>query len=235
MPEYSSVDTEVIVTVESTGKRKRGTSSDVATALRDSKIPIQIVPFAVPYYKNRPQKLAGLDWAEAILYQHGLKMADWYNIPQLIDTFGLKIHLSVEEVREQLLKFATQLGYEGWVLKEYQYNGWYKVKHAKTVDCIIVGVNPGKGKFKDMVGSLKVALLLKNNARVEVASVSGMTDTQRRTLTQMWEKRSLLSRVVEVKYQELGSQKRLRHPRFSRMRPDKPLKECTYDQLENNC
>ena len=225
MPPYSSVDAEIIV--------PGGTSSDVATALRDENIPIDLITFAIPMYKGKMQVDKDLGWANTVASAHGLIFAKWFSCAALRRELGFEPD-DYETVRDMLVDKAVGMGYEGFVLKQTQYKGWYKVKQSQMVDCIIVGVVAGEGKYTDQIGALVVAVL-ENKNQVIIANVSGMIDAERLALTHLWKKNKLFGKVVEVKYQEVGSKGRLRHPRFSRMRPDKPAKDCTINQLIDNC
>ena len=227
MPPYSSVDAEIIV--------PNGTSSDVATALRDPSIPIDAITFAIPMYKGEMQPDKDLGWANKIASSHGLLFARWFSCAALRQELRFTLCDSDETIRELLVDKAVDMGYEGFVLKQTQYKGWYKVKKNQMIDCIITGIVEGKGKFAGQIGALVVSVSHPYQGLITVANVSGMTDAERLELTKLWDKNKLSGKVVEVKYQEVGSRGRLRHPRFSRMRSDKPAKDCTADQLIDNC
>ena len=108
-----------------------------------------------------------------------------------------------------------------------QYGKWYKLKRENTVDCVVTNIIPGKGKFANMAGAVVCSLYDTDGALFEVASVSGMDDATRAAIS-----RRDIGRVVEVKYQMVGSRGRLTHPRFVRWRDDKPKNECTISQIE---
>lgn len=226
LPNNSSVDAEIIV--------PGGTSSDVATALRDSTIPIEIVVFAIPRFMGTMMEEKRLSWASEKAEKYGFIFAEWYSYRDLSDKLQLE-DLDFESTKENLLGMAKSLSYEGWVLKQTQYSGWFKVKEVQMVDAIIMDVVPGKGKFRGLIGALVVCVWDDRELK-PIANVSGMTDLERATLTRQLEfHRNLLGKVVEVKYQEVGSKGRLRHPRYSRLRTDKLAEDCTIDQLTNNC
>ena len=227
MPDYTSVDAEIIV--------PGGTSSDVATALRDENKPMTIITFAIPCYRAVMQENKTLEWANKIADRYGLVFAEWFSCPDLRKELGFTLCDSDETLREILLDKAISLGYEGFVLKQTQYRGWFKIKETQTVDCIITGIIEGEGKYLGQIGALIVGLHKPKSGLAIIANVSGMTDAKRLELTHLWEKNKLFGKVVEVKYQEVGSKGRLRHPRYSRMRPDKPAKQCVYSQLADNC
>lgn len=108
---------------------------------------------------------------------------------------------------------------EGIVLKNEQYSDMYKWKPMRSCDLRIVGATPGRGKYVGTVGALTCADGLGNI----VANVSGMTDAQRHSMHQLHCDNKLVGLIVEVKYQYVGSQGRLRHPVFLRFREDKDV------------
>jgi hypothetical protein len=103
---------------------------------------------------------------------------------------------------------ARELKIEGFVLKA---SDWYKFKVENTCDLKVTGIKLGEGKYTGHCGAL-----LCSDKNGEVASVGGMTDEIRFKISYFD-----IGRIVEVKYQEIGSQGRLRHPRFVRWRDDK--------------
>ena len=110
---------------------------------------------------------------------------------------------------------------EGYVFKDGNMLNFRKWKPVLTVDAVVTDIVPGKGKYAGMVGALEVSV----EGRV-IATASGFTDEVRATLGP-----HNIGMVVEVAYQYVGSQGRLRHPRFERFRDDKLPSQCTLDQL----
>ena len=110
--------------------------------------------------------------------------------------------------------------FDGVVFKNGMYSEWGKLKHRKTVDCVVTGLMPGKGKYKGMVGSLACSV-----HGIEIAKAAMMPDEIRAEITE-----NDIGRVVEVEYERVASQGRLRHPRFLRWRDDKRPDQCTVDQ-----
>lgn len=119
----------------------------------------------------------------------------------------------------------VSLGGEGVMLKnpdgyyhvgKRRANTWYKVKAFDTVDCRIVGFEPGKGKYEGAIG----ALVLQDPTGRELR-ISGMTDSQRNDMTVYFRER-YAGKVCEVRFfGKVGSAKDgYRHPQFVRMRPD---------------
>jgi ATP-dependent DNA ligase len=97
------------------------------------------------------------------------------------------------------------------------YGDWLKVKPKLTLDLVCTGLLPGVGKYWGKVGSIRVA----TREGIELARVSGMSDEIRDSI-----RLSDIGRVCEVAYERLGSQGRLRHPRFVMWRDDKTAEQC---------
>jgi len=218
LPPCTSVDVEI--TAEGALRHK------VTTALRDPAAPIHITAFAVPWFEGNDCRTGALEAAEGICLENGIPFAPFLNAEPWANA------LSTIEIRETLLNTARELGIEGWVLKSGgQYGKWYKLKLERTVDAFIVGVRPGRGKYTGMVGSLELAVYDDDSAVRVIANASGMTDEQRQEMTRLRDLNELVDRVVEVKYQMVGSAGRLVHPRFMRWRDDKRATACDLTQL----
>ena len=133
---------------------------------------------------------------------------------------------------------------EGVVYKDGNLWNWSKRKAEPTTDLIIIGYTegrPGKtGKMLGKVGALKLGLyippymdeyatggtvMLGNRMFSYVCNCSGMDDAVRDEITA--NRDAYLGKVVEVRYQYVGSGGGLRHPRFVRFRDDKRPEECT--------
>lgn len=119
---------------------------------------------------------------------------------------------------------VLELGGEGTMLKnpdgiyhmgKRRANTWYKLKGFDTIDCKVIGYDPGKGKYEGMVGALVVT-----DPQGQEIRVSGMSDHERIAMTTAFEKYN--GKMCEVKYfGRVGIDKDgYRHPQFLRMRPD---------------
>lgn len=113
-------------------------------------------------------------------------------------------------------------GCDGTVLKRedslYEFKRtrtWLKVKPVKTFDCLVLGIEPGKGKYVGMVGALPVRM----EGGVPITRVSGMTDAQR---VEWWlHPRKILNKTIEVEARGVHKSGKLIEPRFVRIRDDK--------------
>lgn len=186
-------------------------ASKVSTALANHSNALALIPFAIPVWQDRWQ------------FNVDLFTVKDYVVSKLKLEFPF-FGRYTGQTEEQLLEEAQKAKFEGWVLKEGHYNGWYKVKREKTMDCIVTGFIPGKGKYSGQVGSLICSVYCQSGELIEVAKAGGMTDEERKEINDLY-----LGCVCEIKYQEVASRGRLRHPRFVRWRPDKPKELCTWE------
>lgn len=198
--------------------------SYVATALRNPGDELVITTFAVPFVDGVNISGHNLHKAERVFrsFTHGLDFAPYVYRPNGINSMA-ECHDIVQEFMDN--------GYEGAVLKKSNYFGWWKVKRTDTVDGIITSICPGEGKYHGLVGSVTISLYNSQGKLVEVASAGGMTDEVRHELTRLHLADMLVGRIAVVEYQEVAGQGRLKHPRFSHLRDDKPAGQCTMDQL----
>lgn len=129
-----------------------------------------------------------------------------------------------------LFNYATKNKLEGVVVRDdpgYQ----YKYKVVRELDGVITNWKPGRDRNEGLVGSLNVSLYTDAGTWIEVASAGGMTMSERCRLTRMAKDKTLIGRVVEIRYDRVDAGGRLRFPRFVRLRSDKPKEECRWAQL----
>lgn len=218
LPEYSSVDMEICA--------GQGVRESVITALKDSSLVLRFVAFATPYWDGQDRHWWDISKARERALRAGFQFSKYSLIS------ASEANMPLEEHRKHLVRMAEEQMLEGWILKNKgQCGNWYKVKVEPTIDCVVDGVVPGQGKYENLVGALRLSLY-RGKELVEVATASGMTDEQRREMTGLNQGGRLRGRVVEVRFQRVGSGGRLLHPRFVRWRPDKPAKHCVISQLE---
>ena len=216
LPPLSSVDCELVT----------GSRSSVKTALINPDLPLMIQPFGLGFYDGARVYPKPLHFHDSIMKTHSLEIAQYFCFNDFVKNIPEK------DIGNFLIGKADEMGYEGWILKDGE--KWFKVKKACSVDCIIVGITPGQGKYRKMLGSIICSVYDDDGNLVEVANASGMTDGEREVLTNLHNRARLIGKVVEIGYQIVGSRGRLTHPRFNRMRPDKPQKECTIDQIKES-
>lgn len=111
--------------------------------------------------------------------------------------------------------------YEGIIVKrnsEYQFrrtSDWIKMKPENTMDCKVVKVVLGQGKYANQLGAIEV--IQENGKRCFVGS--GFSDEQRTDYSK--NKKKIEGKVVEIKYQELTEDGIMRFPIFKHIRIDK--------------
>jgi ATP-dependent DNA ligase len=155
--------------------------------------------------------------------------------------------ISLKANEERVVKSQDKIEYyekivsrggEGLILKDITQpygKGWVKWKKYHTLDTVITGFTDANhgvtGKYDGLVGAVCVSVNLGSNKWVEVGQVSGMTDEMRQKISKNPKK--YLGRVLEVKAQEFAKD-RLRHPRWSRLRPDLSPASCTWGKMKSD-
>lgn len=160
--------------------------------------------------------------------------------------------------REHKLAFLHKIwaeGGEGVILKRndslyMSQNLWVKVKREFTADVVIMGyaepdaesvkvngqVSVTKFKERGWIGAV-IGGQYKDGELTEVARVSGMKDTLREDFSKTTNKslygnQKYVGMVMEIQANEREPSGRFRHPRFSRLRPDKNLGDCIFNLNE---
>ena len=120
-------------------------------------------------------------------------------------------------------------GGEGLIIKDLaspyaagNRTAWQKVKQVETADAVVIGREPGQGKYTGSTGALILGQYDARGALVEVARIAGFSDAVRSTLGS-----TTHGRVVEFRFQSRTTGGRFRHPRFVRFRLDKAPTDCT--------
>lgn len=182
---------------------------------------LQLTPFAVPVCEGKSLKEVELRLAMTWIEGLGFKT------PELI-TFDEDRIIGADEVKFWKEE-AGRRGFEGWVAKLAHHEGWYKIKPLRTVDCIVVDYTISESMT--WFGGLKAIIVAvkKGRSLVTLASVGSGFEGEFRMEC---DPKSLVGKVCEISYDSLAAKGRLKFPRFERWRDDKPVNECTWDQLE---
>jgi len=207
MPDNTVVDGELFVP---------GMHATEVPRMMKSRDPrLSFVAFALPVYDSKCHRLEALSRVRDILRYHS------FEVPI---QFEQASKFTVDDWRA----IAVRHKIEGLVLKEAHWSGWWKVKPYLSLDGYVIGVKPGQGKHEGRVGSMEVAVRRHDQTDFVVADVGTGGDEHWRDLPLD----SVMGRVVEVFYDEVGAGGRLKFPRFARWRDDKDAAECTSDQLQ---
>ncbi len=158
------------------------------------------------------------------------------------------------EEGRKLWDLVKKLNLEGVMAKrkdslyrEGRQDDWLKIKYFKTIDAVIVGYTPGKGKRENTLGAILLALYENHSLRFIGKVGTGFDETLLRHLLSrfkkedgpnvvnppdyevIWVKPEL---VCEVQYLEVTKDMKLRAPSFKRLRMDKSPRSCRIEELQ---
>lgn len=126
-------------------------------------------------------------------------------------------------VPSQLPKLCERIevvGCEGLILKNqaatYTPGGrpnkvWYKVKKRIEFDVVVIGYTPGAGKYSGQIGAIVFGAVDSKGVVQQVAKCSGMTDSERREITE--HQTEYRGRVFVVSCNDLVGSGKYRTPR----------------------
>jgi ATP-dependent DNA ligase len=157
---------------------------------------------------------------------------------RILDEILRGTNLGVEITRadsvEDIIKFRDQCiskGYEGIIVKNPlsrygQANSWLKLKRFDTIDCFVTGFEETPEKKRTGIArSWFLGLYDQSGQIVDIGKVGSFLErVNPRYIT--------IGSVLEVRFQEVTEERKLRAPYILRIRHDKPPTECHVSQIE---
>ncbi|MFE6495849.1 non-homologous end-joining DNA ligase [Streptomyces sp. NPDC057748] len=213
---------------------RMGLTSAAKVARMALLVPAHLVLFDAVYLDGR--SLTGLPYTErrTLLEDLGLDAEHW-STPAAVVGHG-----------EQALEMTRTAGLEGLVAKRLasvyepgvRSRSWVKIRHVRTVDVIVGGWVPGRGRLTGLPGALLVGETHAGGLRYVGSVGTGWSDTERTTLAELLRVAAIdecpfdnapgvagaqwvLPRLVgEVRYTSRTRSGLLRQPSWHRLRPD---------------
>ena len=154
-------------------------------------------------------------------------------LKEILKGTGLEVPYKMARTADKIMEMREEMvkeGREGVVVKNPQStygqpNSWLKLKKFDTVDCFVTGfVETTEMKSTGVPRSWSVAVYDDNGRVVEIGNVGS---TVERVNPRQVKKGS----VIEVRFQEVTKDRKLRAPFILRIRHDKTPEECLLSQL----
>lgn len=189
-------------------------ATSVKTHIISKSKDLRLSAFALPMHNGLDKSQLSVPTSRAMLVTLG------FHVPPTVP---------LSESLDSLLASAMK-GWEGLILKQSNYQGWWKLKHERTVDCVVTGFTKSASTTKyGWLKAVHAAVIKPDGTKTVVASVgTGFTDDFREKVNP----ETLIGKVCEVRYQDVAALGQLKFPRFIRWRDDKNPSDCTADQLE---
>jgi bifunctional non-homologous end joining protein LigD len=146
---------------------------------------------------------------------------------------GLEVEYTLEKTFEGIIARRDEMvkrGREGIMVKNPhstygQRNSWLKLKKFDTVDCFVLGLQETKEmKMTGIARSWSMGVYDDNG---QVVNIGNVGSTVERVDPRQVKKGS----VIEVRFQEVTRERKLRAPFIVRIRHDKTPEECLFSQL----
>lgn len=210
--------------------------SQVPTAIKECPEELRVRALAVAI--NEGKLIMGTD----LDYMQGRRiLRQYFNNDDIVQLHGMLEVDSAENTAlqlEKLLLTAREKRIEGYVLKQYHYNKWYKLKGIQECDAFVTDFKRSKSDTYDgMVTSLLIGMY-DGEEIVEVGRVSGLNDILKSEITRALEQygrtpeNEYYHRCLRVTYQEVTVNGNIKHGFFDGWRDDKSPHECTMEQLQ---
>lgn len=184
---------------------------------------LEYMVFDCLFYKGRDIRGRNLHERRALASRVVRKWSNWYAkmVPQ-------------ESPPKDLLKRVLAQGGEGVILKHRSHTYgdeklWVKVKGEWTADVVVMGFEPGAGKYKGSVGAIKFGQRI-GDVLVELGTCRGFTDSLMDNFTKR--PKAYIGKVIEIAHNGREPTGAFRHPRFKRFRLDKSASDCVYREDE---
>ncbi|MCX5166281.1 non-homologous end-joining DNA ligase [Streptomyces sp. NBC_00264] len=213
---------------------RMGLASAAKAARMTQVVPAHLVLFDAVYLDGH--RLTGLPYTERRALLEGLGLdGEYWSTPAAVVGHGA-----------QALEMTRAAGLEGVVAKRLasvyepgvRSRSWIKIRHVRTVDVIVGGWVPGRGRLAGLPGALLVGEARAGGLRYVGSVGTGWSDNERTTLAELLQvaaidecpfdkvprvagARWVLPRLVgEVRYATRTRAGLLRHPSWHRLRPD---------------
>lgn len=152
---------------------------------------------------------------------------------EILEGTGLEVNYKVVKTSNGIVEFMERIvkeGGEGVIVKnpasKYgQPNSWLKLKRFETVDCFVVGYEDTQEMRRTGIPrSWYVAVYGERGERVDLGKVGAFVEG-------VDPRRVKVGSVVEVRFQEVTQDLKLREPFILRIRHDKTPAECLVSQI----
>ena len=216
---YTILDSELIMPDWFSIMSVIGANPDVAAARQEEHGYAQLVLFDTPV-------INGVDISGESLATRRMGLNWWIDTYKVPNMQPIEKHEIGANMRQAAIDMFIAEGYEGAVLKNpesayFAKRAWYKYKKTFTIDAMVTGYVPGKGKYEGTVGALRMSVFDLDGQLHEICSIAPGSDNNRVRWAQWFIVGGDSPQIIEVECQEWGAQQRLRHPRIKRRRPDK--------------
>jgi ATP-dependent DNA ligase len=155
-------------------------------------------------------------------------------LDEILKGTGLEVNIfranSISEIQQLKEEFVSK-GFEGILVKNPlsrygQSNSWLKLKRFDTIDCFVVGFEDTPEKARTGIAiSWFIGVIDRTGRTVNIGKVGSF-------LERVEPKMIRIGSVLEVRFQQVTEDWKLRAPFILRVRHDKPTNECNMSQLE---